>query len=111
MTPSSQSSDSRASVLLVYFSRAGENYWEGGRRTLEVGNTATVAQMIADRIDCDVFEIRAAAPYPDAYDPTVARNVREQNQDARPQIAGELPDLPATTRCCWAAPCGTYAPR
>ncbi|MGC0252755.1 hypothetical protein [Pseudactinotalea sp. Z1748] len=38
MTPSAAPS-SGASTLLVYFSRAGENYWEGGRRDLEVGNT------------------------------------------------------------------------
>lgn len=26
-------------TLLAYFSRAGENYWYGGRRTSDVGNT------------------------------------------------------------------------
>ncbi len=25
-------------ILLAYFSRPGENYWNGGRRNLEVGN-------------------------------------------------------------------------
>lgn len=80
-------------VLLVFFSRAGENYYEGGRRDLEVGNTAVLAGMIADRVACDVYEIEAADPYPEAYDPTVARNVREQDADARPAIAGDLPDV------------------
>lgn len=92
MTPSAAPS-SGASTLLVYFSRAGENYWEGGRRDLEVGNTKRLAQMIVERIDCDEFEIRAADPYPEAYDPTVERNQREQNDDARPGLAGELPDV------------------
>lgn len=82
-----------SNVLLVYFSRAGENYWNGGRRDLEVGNTKVVAQMIADRIDCDVYEILAVDPYPEAYDPTVARNQREQHNDARPGIDGEIPDV------------------
>ncbi|WP_251152909.1 flavodoxin [Cellulosimicrobium sp. Marseille-Q4280] len=85
--------DPTASVLLVYFSRAGENYHEGGRRDLEVGNTAVLAGMISDRVDCDVYEIEAADPYPEAYDPTVERNVREQESDARPAIAGDLPDV------------------
>lgn len=80
-------------VLLVFFSRAGENYHEGGRRDLEVGNTAVLAEMIADRVDCDVYEIEAADPYTKAYDPTVERNVREQESDARPEIAGALPDV------------------
>lgn len=37
------------STLLIFFSRAGENYWEGGRRDLEIGNTQVIAEMIAGR--------------------------------------------------------------
>lgn len=92
MTPSTRPSTG-ASTLLVYFSRPGENYWEGGRRDLEVGNTKRLAQTIAERIDCDSYEIQAADPYPEAYDPTVERNQREQDADARPGIAGELPEM------------------
>ncbi|MDT2005658.1 hypothetical protein FXW78_14550 [Rhodococcus opacus] len=80
-------------VLLVYFSRAGENYYYRGRRDLEVGNTEVLAGMISDRIDCVTYEIEAAEPYPDAYDPTVERNRREQQDDARPAIANPLPDV------------------
>jgi hypothetical protein len=43
--------------------------------------------MIARLIGCDVHRIEAAEPYPDDYEATVARNVREQNADARPAIA------------------------
>ncbi|HEY5821161.1 MAG TPA: flavodoxin [Propionibacteriaceae bacterium] len=78
-------------TLLAYFSRPGENYHYGGRRDLEVGNTEVLAQMIAGSIGCDVFRIEAADPYPDAYDATVARNSREQQADARPEII-DLPD-------------------
>ena len=42
---------------------------------------------------CDVHRIEAADPYPDGYDATVARNVREQDGDARPAIAGPLPSI------------------
>jgi flavodoxin len=88
---SSSSSNSR--VLLAYFSRAGENYYNGGRRTLEVGNTEVIAGMIEDTISCDVYRINAAEPYSDSYSDTVARNVREQDNDARPRIADPLPAL------------------
>jgi hypothetical protein len=44
-------------TLLVYFSRAGENYWNGGRRNLKVGNTEVLAEMIAARLTCDVHRI------------------------------------------------------
>jgi flavodoxin len=80
-------------VLLVYFSRPGENYHYGGRRNLKVGNTEVLAQMISRRVDCDTYRIQPADPYPDDYEQTVARNVREQDADARPAIAGRLPDL------------------
>ncbi|MCB8902059.1 MULTISPECIES: flavodoxin [unclassified Streptomyces] len=78
-------------VFLAYFSRPGENYSYGGRTFLTVGNTKLLADKIAARLDCDVYRIEAADPYPDDYDATVARNVREQEDEARPAIAGPLP--------------------
>jgi flavodoxin len=80
-------------ILLAYFSRPGENYYYGGRRNLEVGNTEVLARMISELIDCDVHRIAAADPYPASYDATVARNVREQNTDARPAIADPLASI------------------
>jgi flavodoxin len=55
-------------ILLAYYSRAGENYYYGGRRILEVGNTEVLADMIRQLIGCDVYEIEAADPYPYSYD-------------------------------------------
>jgi flavodoxin len=77
-------------VLLAYFSRPGENYYYGGRTDLKVGNTEVVARMIRKLIRCDVHRIRATDPYPHDYEKTVARNVREQETDARPRIANPL---------------------
>ena len=80
-------------VLLAYFSRAGENYYYGGRTHLEVGNTEVLAGMISRLIGCDVHRIEPVEPYPDAYAETVARNVREQDADARPAIANPLASI------------------
>jgi flavodoxin len=79
-------------VLLVVFSRAGENYFNGGRKQLAVGNTEVVAGLIGAALGCDVFRIRPVEPYSERYDPTVQRNVREQDENARPGIVG----LPAS---------------
>jgi flavodoxin len=49
--------------------------------------------MISRLIGCDVHRIEAANPYPDDYEPTVARNVRKQNENARPTIANPLTSL------------------
>jgi flavodoxin len=86
-------SGGRGRVLVAYFSRPGENWWNGGRRDLEVGNTEVLVRAIRARLDCDVHRIRAADPYSDDYDATVRRNVREQDADARPGIANPLASI------------------
>ncbi|UVJ38923.1 flavodoxin [Arthrobacter sp. CJ23] len=80
-------------VLLAYYSRAGENYFNGGRKHLDTGNTEVLAGMIGRTIGCDVHRIEAADAYPEDYDATVARNVREQNTDARPAMVTSLPSI------------------
>jgi hypothetical protein len=83
---STRTSTPTGRTLLAYFSRAGENYYYGGRRDLEVGNTEVLARLIAEITSCDLYRIEAADPYPDGYDATVARNTDEQDADARPAI-------------------------
>lgn len=78
---------------VVYFSRPGENYWHGGRRDLKVGNTQVVAEQIARLVDAEMIRLEAADPYPHDYEQTVERNQSEQLDDARPRIAGGVPDL------------------
>jgi flavodoxin len=92
-TPTGTAPGSAKRVLLAYFSRPGENYYYGDRITLEVGNTQVVADMIAAAASVDVYRIEAADPYPGDYEATVARNVREEDSDARPAIANPLPGL------------------
>lgn len=96
-SPSAQSTsvpgESGGRVLLAYFSRAGENYYYGGRQDLDVGNTEVLAGMISALITCDVHRIEAAEPYSDGYDATVKRNAREQDAGTRPAMAAPLPSI------------------
>jgi flavodoxin len=92
-TSTSSSSGSGSKVLLAYFSRAGENYYYGGRTQLEVGNTEVLTGMINRLIGCDVYRIEPVDRYPNDYEETVARNVREQDADARPAIANPLDSI------------------
>jgi flavodoxin len=91
--PGSSTRPGGRAVLLAYYSRAGENYYYGGRRTLDIGNTEVLAGMIRRLTGCDIYRIDAVEPYSDDYDATVARNVREQQADARPRISNRLPAL------------------
>ena len=47
-------------TLIVYYSRKGENYWNGSVRKLERGNTEIVAEMIAGITGGDLFEVETA---------------------------------------------------
>jgi hypothetical protein len=98
-------------ILLAYFSRAGENYWNGGRRNLEVGNTEVLARAISVRLDCDVHRVEAVDPYPADYDETVERNVQEQDTDARPPIANPLASIDAYDTILLASRSGTSGRR
>ena len=91
VVPEASSVPGPSKVLLAFFSRAGENYYYGGRIDLDVGNTEIVANMITAAVGADVYRIEAADPYPHDYEPTVERNKQEQDDDARPAIAGRLP--------------------
>lgn len=79
--------------MLAYSSRAGENYYYGGRTNLKVGNTEALAGMTSKRIRCDVHRIRPVDPHSDDYEETVRRNVEEQAADARPAIANPLASI------------------
>ena len=78
-------------ILVVYFSRTGEQYTVG---VIDHGNTAIVAEMIADETGADLFEV---LPEDDHYPMTYAELTdvakKEQNEKARPAYAGDVPDL------------------
>ena len=88
-TTTSARSDQR--VLVVYFSRADEN--TGGVGYIEKGNTKILAEMIAERTHGDLFEIKTVKPYPKEYRPATEAAKQEKEENARPEIVGELPDL------------------
>lgn len=52
-------------ILVAYFSRTGENYSVG---YIEKGNTHIIADMIAEQVGAEIFEISTVVPYPDDYD-------------------------------------------
>lgn len=82
---------SDSTILVVYFSRTGEQYTVG---VIDKGNTAIVAEMIAEQTGADLFEVIPADDhYPMTYDELTDVAKREQDEKARPAYAGSLPDL------------------
>lgn len=68
-----------STVIVVYFS------WGG--------TTKSAAEDIAGRLGADIFELVPVKPYPSDYDAATYVAGGEVAAEARPEIAGELPDL------------------
>ena len=86
-------SDSKAegnSILVAYFSLAGEQYGVG---VIEEGNTAVIAKVIAEQTGADVFEIEAVNAYPETYDGLLDVSRQEMSDNARPEIAGTVDNM------------------
>ena len=74
-------------ILVAFFSRTGENFFPGGVRVIEKGNTHVAAEMVADICGADLFEIKAANGYSDIYKECVAQAKQEYDSNARPELA------------------------
>ena len=87
----SEESENGTDILVVYFSRTGEQYTVG---VIDEGNTAIVAKMIGEATGADLFEVLPENDtYPMTYDELTEVAKQEQNDNARPAYAGEAPDL------------------
>ena len=70
-------------TLVLYFSRTGEQYVVG---VIDKGNTAIVAEMIAEQTGADMFEVLPADDhYPMTYEALTDVAKQEQNENARPE--------------------------
>ena len=89
--PPQETTNAASDTLVLYFSRTGEQYVVG---VIDKGNTAIVAEMIAEQTGADLFEILPADDhYPMTYEALTDVAKQEQNEKARPEYSGTLPDL------------------
>lgn len=80
-----------SNILILYFSRTGEQYTVG---VIDKGNTAIVAEMIADKTGGDLFEVLPKEDYyPYTYDELTDVAKQELNDNVRPEYKDEMPDL------------------
>lgn len=80
-------------AIIIYFSRAGENWIDGGIRHTDVGNTERAAQIIHDLTGADLFKIEPVVPYPENYDECTTVAKHDQQTNARPEIKSYPKDL------------------
>ena len=78
---------SKSKSLVIYFSRADENYGVGN---ITEGNTAILAKMIAQKTGSDIFEIVPEKAYPKDYRECTNVAKDEQRKNARPAYKGDI---------------------
>jgi len=66
-------------TLVAYFTRSG--------------NTRVIAGTLQRLLTADLFEIRAARPYPEDYEQTVEQARQERDRGYQPPLASTVPDI------------------
>ena len=73
--------------LIIYFSRADENYSVG---YIKKGNTEIVAEYISELTGADMFKVERKKPYPVDYNSCIKDAQIEQQRGERPELLKEL---------------------
>ena len=77
--------------LVIYFSRADENYFGGSMKYVEKGNTEVIAEYIKDISGADLFKVESLAPYSENY-MTCINEAKERTSSHNAPIKEEVPD-------------------
>ena len=78
--------------LIIYFSRADENYFGGEMRYVDKGNTEIIAEYIKDLTGADMFKVEPLNPYPRDYMECIEEaKVRTREHNA--PIKENIPDI------------------
>ena len=72
--------------LIVYYSRKGQNYWNGSIVDLAKGNTERVAEFSQKAVGGDLFEIETVREYSKDYMTCTEEAKAELRENARPEL-------------------------
>lgn len=73
-------------ALVVYFSRSGENYYEGKIKELEEGNNRILAAKIVRYTGADLFELVMLNPYSKKYKICANETKKDKEENNRPEL-------------------------
>lgn len=76
--------------LIIYFSRADENYSVG---YIEKGNTEVIAEYIQNITGSDIFKVERTIPYAKDYQTCIKEAKEEIDNDTRPEIINTLDNI------------------
>ena len=79
--------------LIVYYSRKGQNYWNGSIVDLAKGNTERVAEFIQKTVGGDLFEIETVREYSKDYMTCTEEAKDELREHVRPELKRYLDSI------------------
>ena len=96
-------------TLVVFFSRAGQNYFGGRIKNVEVGNTAVAAKLIQNFLDADELDLKMETPYSQDYRECVEQAKADMAENAFPELTNLPENIDAYDRIILGYPnyCGT----
>ena len=99
-----------AKNLIIYYSRKGENYWNGGFKDLKKGNTEIVAEYIQKAVGGDLFEVETVRGYSPSYMTCIEEAQEELRKKARPELKRYLESIDEYDNVFVCGPCwwGTF---
>lgn len=72
--------------LIIFYSRRGQNYVNGGIKNLERGNAELIAEYIKEAVGADIFEVDTVKPYSGDYMVCIEEAKAELRAKARPEL-------------------------
>lgn len=78
--------------LVIYFSRADENYFGGLMKYIDKGNTEIIAEYIKDITNADMFKVEPLVPYSKEYNECI-NEAKERTSEHNAPIKENLPDI------------------
>ena len=76
--------------IIIYFSRADENYSVG---YIDKGNTEVIAEYIKAITGADMFKVERKIPYAKDYQTCIEEAKKEQQENARPELLNTLNNI------------------
>ncbi len=99
-----------AKNVIIYYSRKGENYWNGGIKNIAKGNTEIVAEFIQKAVGGDLFEVETVKEYAADYYACIDEAKKELHEQARPELKKVLDSIAGYDNIFICGPCwwGTF---
>ncbi len=96
--------------LIIYYSRKGENYFNGSIRNLPKGNTEICAEFIKKTVGGDIFEVETVKEYSENYHTCTEEAKAEINENSRPELKKYMENIDGYDNIFICGPCwwGTY---